>query len=83
MMTKTLEIHVFRHFLGYGTVCHRYIGKVTKFGHSRIIFFKRHYCFSVEGGEKGKVLTISLIGKFMAYATRCLWNSEEGKYQVL
>ena len=35
----------------YGRVCHRYIGKVTKFGLFRIIIFRSNCHFSVGGAE--------------------------------
>ena len=45
----------FRHFepsKGYGRVCHRYIGIVTKFGLFRIIIFWSNCHFSAGGGGK-------------------------------
>ena len=36
---------------GYGRVCHRYIGKVTKFGLFRIIIFRNNCHFPVGGAE--------------------------------
>ena len=52
--TKMLRNPFFHHFepqKGYGRVCHRYIGKVTKFGLFRIIIFRSN-CHFLVGGRK-------------------------------
>ena len=54
--TKMLQKAPFCHFeppKGYGWVCHRYIGKVTKFGHLRIIIFRRNELRFLVGKEQG------------------------------
>ena len=55
MTTKMLEKPLFYHFeppKGYGRVCHRYIGKVMKFGLFKIINFRSYCHFLLEGGIK-------------------------------